>query len=101
MCRAYNRAKEETQMIELIVAGVAAGFGYLKSRDFVARRLRYVDGVRSPMAPIIAGTVAAAAAVPVVALLPVIGTTTAVLFGAAVGVGTHMGVRKIAEGSSV
>jgi hypothetical protein len=83
------------ELLGMIAAAGAAGAGYLRSRSFVARRLRYVDAVQSPAAPLVAGTAAALMAAPVVWILPVIGTGTALLFGAAVGIGTRAGVRQI------
>jgi hypothetical protein len=83
------------ELIGLLVAAGAAGAGYIKSRSFVAERLRYVDAVQKPSAPFIAGAAATAVAAPVVMLVPVIGAGTAVLFGVAVGAGTRAGVRNI------
>lgn len=83
------------EIIGLIATGAATAGGYLQSRGFVRRRLRYVDLVQRSSAPMIAGVVAAAAAVPVVALLPLVGTGTAILFGAGVGAGVAAGARDI------
>jgi hypothetical protein len=83
------------ELIGLIVAVGAAGAGYLRSRSFVARRLRYVDAVQTPVAPLIAGAAAAVIAAPVVWVVPIIGTGTALLFGVGVGAGTRAGVRRI------
>jgi hypothetical protein len=85
-------------MIELVIAGAAAGLGYIRSRDFVASRLRFVDAAQSPAAPLVAGVAAAAVAAPVALLLPLVGAGTVLLFGAAVGVGTRAGVRRIRDG---
>ena len=52
-------------MIGLIVTGAALVGGFVIARDFVRRRLRYVDAVRRPSAPIVAGIAAAAVALPV------------------------------------
>jgi hypothetical protein len=82
-------------MIELIVVTAAGIAGYVKSRNFVHSRLRYVDDVQKPAAPFIAAGVATAVALPVVAVLPVIAGGTALLFGAAVGLGTRAGARRI------
>jgi inosine-uridine nucleoside N-ribohydrolase len=85
-------------MFGLLIAGVASGAGYLKSRQFVGNRLRYVDAMQSASAPIIAGTIAALAAAPVTWALPFIGAGTAILFGVGVGAGTRAGVRRIRQG---
>jgi hypothetical protein len=81
--------------IGLTAAAAAAGVGYLRSRSFVTRRLRYVDAVRSPAAPFVAGAAATALAAPVVWVLPIVGAGTAIVFGIATAVGTRAGVRQI------
>lgn len=73
----------------------AVAFGYIRSKSFVSRRLRYVDAVQSPGAPIVAGVAATALAAPVVWALPIIGAGTAIAFGIATGAGTRAGVRQI------
>jgi hypothetical protein len=86
-------------MLEFLIATGAAGAGFLRSRDFVARRRRYVEAVRTPAAPWVAAVGATALAAPVVMLLPIVGAGTALAFGAAVGVGTFAGVRRIVSNS--
>jgi hypothetical protein len=83
------------ELLGVVVAAGATAVGYLRSRSFVARRLRYVDAVQSPVAPVVAGVAAAAVAAPVVWVLPIVGAGTALLFGVGVGVGTRAGVRLI------
>lgn len=73
----------------------AVGAGYIGTKRFVKQRLRFVDEVQNPRAPLVTGTVAALVAVPVVAFVPFVGAVTAVLFGAAVGAGTRAGAREI------
>jgi hypothetical protein len=85
-------------MFELLAVGAAGVFGYVKSRDFVQARLRYVDAVQRPSAPLIAGTAAAVIALPVVAVVPLIGVGTALLFGTAVGLGTRSGAHRVRTG---
>ena len=85
-------------MIELLMLGAAAGAcgaGYMKVRGFVRGRLRFVETVQDPRAQVAAGTVAALAAAPVVALLPILGAGAAVAFGAGVGFGVAHGARDI------
>lgn len=79
----------------LITAGLAVGLYVLHNitRDYVARRLRYVDAVQKPSAPVIAGVVAGLLAAPVVAVLPVVGIGTAVGVGLSVGFGVLNGSR--------
>jgi hypothetical protein len=85
-------------MIELVVAGVAAGVGFVKTRSFVIRRLRFVDGVRSAGAPFIAGAIAAAVTAPI-ALLPGVGLLIPAVIGGAVGAGTRAAARRIESGT--
>lgn len=84
------------ELIGLIVAGGAAGFGYLKTRSFFADRLRYVDSAKGSAVPVVAGVAATLVAAPVVWLLPIIGGGTALAFGAAVGLGARAGAKKTA-----
>lgn len=91
-------------MIELLFLGAAAGgigAGYAKARRFVRERLRFVDAVHRPATPLIAGTVAAVAAAPVVWIVPVIGGGTALLFGAGVGLAVRHGARDLRAGRGV
>jgi hypothetical protein len=75
-------------------ASVAAAiFGYVQSRGFVRRRLAYVEAVHRARAPLLAGGAAGLLALPVVALLPLVGAGTALLFGVAVGAGVSAGAR--------
>lgn len=88
-------------MLELLgmgVAGAAGVFGHLKSRKFVRKRLRFTSVVERPGLGIMAGVAAAVLAAPVVAILPILGTGTALLFGAGVGTGVSMGARDARDG---
>ena len=87
------------EIIGMLVSGAGAVAGYIGSRDYVRRRLRYVDAAQSPIAPVIAGTAAAIAAVPVVLLLPGVGALSAIAFGAAVGLGTRAGATDVRTGN--
>jgi hypothetical protein len=78
-------------MLGLIAAGAALVGGFVAARDFVRRRLRYVDVVKKPAAPIVAGAAAAVVAVPVVALLPIVTVGTAVALGIGVAGGVASG----------
>ena len=85
-------------MLELIgFAATAAvtAVGYQQARQYVERRLQYVDAVHGLRAPVLAGTAAALVAAPVVAILPVVGVGTAILFGVGVGAGIAAGARSI------
>lgn len=83
------------ELIGLLATGAATALGYLKSRDFVQRRLTYVEAVHRTGAPLLAGVLAAAVAIPAVWVLPLVGTGTALLFGAGVGAGVAAGARGI------
>jgi hypothetical protein len=87
------------ELIALAAAGAAGGWGYLQSRRFVRRRMRFVDAVQKPSAAMIAGTAAAAVALPVVALLPIVGAGTAVAFGVGIGAGVAHGARDVKQGT--
>ena len=78
----------------LVATGVATGAGYLWTKGFVRRRLRFVDALQKPAAPLVAGDAAAAVAAVPVALLPVVGAGTAILFGVGVGAGVARGRKR-------
>lgn len=78
-------------LLGLTASTAAAVFGYSRARRFVGERLRYVDAVNHPATPILAGAAATAVAVPVVALLPIVGAGTALVFGVSVGMGVASG----------
>ena len=79
-------------MFELIGTAAALGAGiagYLTSKDFTKRKLRFVDAVHTAPAPLIAGVGIALLAAPLVAVLPIVGAGTAILLGAGVGLGVR------------
>ncbi|HEY2805114.1 MAG TPA: hypothetical protein VGI92_04570 [Gemmatimonadales bacterium] len=77
-----------------MAAAAAAGIGgYLTSKDFTQKRLRFVDAAHKPGAPIVAGLVAAVIAAPVVAFLPIVGAGTAIILGAGVALGVKSAQR--------
>jgi hypothetical protein len=83
-------------VIELLAVGIAGASaigGYLKSRQFVRQRLRFVDAVQRPTAPVVAGAIATLAAMPLAIFLPLITFATAIVFGAGVGAGVAAGAR--------
>lgn len=88
-------------MIELLILGAAAGgigAGYVRARRFVRDRLRFVDTVQHPAAPVVAGAVGVVAAAPVVWLLPVVGGGTALLFGVGMSLAVRHGARDVRRG---
>ena len=77
-------------MIWLAVTAAALVGGYILSRNFVRRKLRYVDAIQKPSAPLLAGIAAAAVVLPVAAL-PIVTVGTAVAFGVGVASGVASG----------
>ncbi len=84
-------------IIRLALALAAGVFTFGFARGFVRRRLRFVDAVRSPLAPILAAVGAALIALPLT-LLPLITGFTAALVGLAAGFGTASGVKALKRG---
>ena len=82
-------------LIWLGITGVATAAGFVLSRRFVRHRLRFVDAVHHPAAPVVAGLAAAAMAMPVAGLLPVVTATSGLIFGAGVAAGTASGRRPV------
>ena len=82
-------------MIGLAIGLVVALLGYWQSKQFVQNKLRFVDAVHKASAALLAGIAAAAVAMPVVWLLPIVGTGTALLFGVSVALGVNAGARDI------
>jgi hypothetical protein len=81
-------------MLPLLITLTAGVIGFILARNFVRRRLRFVDAVHSPIAPLVAGLVAALVAWPAV-LLPLVTLATAVVFGIGAGFGTASGARAL------
>jgi hypothetical protein len=79
-------------MVGLLIGIAALGGGFVATRNFVRGRLRFVDAVRKPAAPLIAGLAATALALPV-ALLPLVTVWTAAAFGVGVAGGVASGRR--------
>src|SRR6266705_229881 len=51
-------------MLWLAVSAAALIGGFVVTRDFVRRKLRFVDAIQKPAAPLIAGAAAAVVALP-------------------------------------
>lgn len=81
----------------LAVVGIA---GYVISKNFVRRRLRFVDAIQSPLAPIAAGVLAFALVWPL-SFLPFVSTTTALLAGFGTAFGTASGARALRRGDYI
>lgn len=80
----------------LIYIGACLG-GFVIARNFVVNRLRFVDAVRSPVFPWIAGIGAALVTWPLAAL-PLVTTAVSAIFGLGTGLGTRSGVRALKSG---
>jgi hypothetical protein len=81
-------------MLPILITLVTGLGGYLLARDFVRRRLRFVDAVQSPFAPLVAGVVGGLLVWPL-ALLPLLSIVPVVVFGIGVGLGTASGARLV------
>jgi len=80
--------------VSAIITVVAGLTGFLMTRRFVARRLRFVDAIYSPAAPFIIAALAMLLAWPVSAL-PLVTATASALFGIGAGLGTISGVKAL------
>ena len=78
-------------LLWLGVTAAALIGGYVLSRNFVRRRLRYVDAIQKPSAPLIAGATAAAVLALPFAALPIVTVGTALAFGVGVASGVASG----------
>ena len=88
-----------TLLLTIILAAVAAGFGFRTARHFVRDRLRYVDAAMRPTAPWIAGGAATLLGALVALFLPFVGPFAAIAFGAAVAAGVAAGARDVRTGA--
>jgi hypothetical protein len=85
------------QIISLAIALTAGVFAFGFARGFVRRRLRFVDAIRSPLAPVAAAGLAALVAWPFT-ILPLITGFTAALVGVGAGLGTASGIKALRSG---
>ena len=81
-------------LIWLGVSGAAAVYSYMKSRQFVRSRLRFVDAVQNPAVPLVAGIGVAIVLYPL-SFLPIITVGTGLLIGLGVGAGVLHGSRDV------
>ena len=63
-------------LLAFALSTAAVIIGFTQAKDFVSRRLRYVDAARSPIAPVVAGIGAALVALPIVWMLPLVGVAS-------------------------
>ena len=85
--------------INMMIVAVVALAGFVIAKTFVRRRLRFVDAIYSPLAPLTVGVLMAVLAWPL-AILPIITGTTTVIFGIGAGLGTASGVRAFKRGTA-
>ena len=81
-------------MVSLLIGVAALGGGFVAARGFVRRRLRFVDAIHRPAAPLVAGVAAGVVALPVAAL-PLVTVATAGAFGVGVAGGVASGRRRL------
>ena len=86
-------------VISMMIIGAAGLAGFVIAKTFVRRRLRFVDAIYSPLAPLMVGLLAAGVAWPF-AILPIITATMTVIFGIGAGMGTASGVRALKRGEA-
>ena len=82
-------------MLGVAIAVGASMVGYWQARQFTQNKLRFVDGVHKMGVPLLAGLGAALVATPIVWILPLVSTGTALLFGLGVGLGVSAGAKEI------
>jgi hypothetical protein len=79
----------------LAAAGAGMGFSYVKIRNFVSERLRFVDAAQRKSTPWIAGVAAAFAGAVIVPFLPILGGGTAIVFGIVTGTAVRKGQKQV------
>ena len=86
--------------VTLAITAVAGILGYLWTRRFVARRLRFVDAIYNPAAPFFIAALAMLVTWPISAL-PLVSATASAFFGIGAGLGTASGVKALRRGTAV
>lgn len=84
-------------IISFAITVVLAGLAFRSARNFVRRKLRFVDAVQSPFAAILSG-IGAAILVGLCTFIPFIGAGTALSVGLAVGMGVSTGAKDARNG---
>ncbi len=84
-------------LLSIAISLAVSSFGFATARRYVRDRLKYVEGIQTMKAPILAGIVATIVFSPL-ALLPFVGIGTAIVFGLSVGLGVRAGARDILIG---
>lgn len=86
-------------MIGFLLLMAVGIVGFSLSRRYVLRRLRFVDAIRSPVAPLLAGLAAAIVTWPLAAL-PIITTAMSAVFGIGTGIGTASAAKALRRGQA-
>jgi hypothetical protein len=82
-------------ILSFVISTALVMLAFAQTRNFVTRRLRYVDAVQNAIAPWIAGLGAAAISMPILAWIPYVGVGTSLSIGLAVGLGVASGAREV------
>ena len=83
-----------------LVATIAVGLvGFTLAKSYVKRRLRFVDAVYAPLAPVVAAVIGGLLAWPL-AILPFISAGMAAIFGIGTGLGTASAVKALKRGEA-
>ena len=85
-------------LIGFVVTVGAGIFAFGVAREFVRKRLRFVDGVRNPLVPWGIWLGATILLWPIVMILPLLHASTAILVGGATALGTSSGVKALKRG---
>lgn len=86
-------------LLFLLISLVAVVSAFAVSRRFVRERLRFVNAVQRPSAPLIAGAGAFAVGSLLALVLPFVGLLTAASLAVAVGLGVSTGAKDIRRGA--
>ncbi|MFI5234204.1 MAG: hypothetical protein ACHQXA_00705 [Gemmatimonadales bacterium] len=84
-------------IFRLILIAAAGVVGFALARRYVRTRLRFVDAIRSPIAPWVAGIIAALVTYPL-SFLPLVTAAATLIFGIGTGFGTASGVKALKRG---
>lgn len=90
------------QLIGLAIALASFVFGFATARQFVRRRLRYVEGIQGLKAPVVAGIVGFVVAMIPFSIIPLpfLTMSTAAFFGVSVAAGVRAGANDVASGKA-
>ena len=87
-------------LITISITAIAGFLGFVWTRRFVARRLRFVDAIYNPAAPFFIAALAMLISWPI-SILPLVSATASAFFGIGAGLGTASGVKALRRGTAV